>query len=182
MENNETNRTPILTIMHILFWIVFIGLCIKAGVILISFSFSIFLGAVVIEKMPEALSLSEFNKLGFFHYLNIGLALIVVSSLKAYIAFLGVKISMKINLKQPFNKTICRWIEKVSHIALIIGIVQVCATSYYNDLLSDGIASAKLSGYFGDGGEFLFLAGIIFIIAQVFKRGLEIQAENDLTI
>ncbi len=30
--------------------------------------------------------------------------------------------------------------------------------------------------------EFLFMAGIIFIIALIFKRGVEIQSENELTI
>lgn len=32
------------------------------------------------------------------------------------------------------------------------------------------------------GPEFIYFGGIIFIMAQVFKRGLEIQTENELTI
>lgn len=31
-------------------------------------------------------------------------------------------------------------------------------------------------------GEFIFLAGVIFIIAQIFKKGIELQSENELTI
>ena len=31
-------------------------------------------------------------------------------------------------------------------------------------------------------GEFIFMVGLVFIISQVFKRGVEIQAENDLTV
>ena len=30
--------------------------------------------------------------------------------------------------------------------------------------------------------DFIFLAGIIFIFAQIVKRGIELQSENDLTI
>jgi len=31
-------------------------------------------------------------------------------------------------------------------------------------------------------GEFIFLAGVVFVIAQVFKKGVEIQTENELTV
>jgi hypothetical protein len=31
-------------------------------------------------------------------------------------------------------------------------------------------------------GETLFLAGVVFVIAQIFKKGVEIQSENELTI
>jgi len=30
--------------------------------------------------------------------------------------------------------------------------------------------------------DFIFLAGVIFIFAQIIKRGIEIQSENNLTI
>jgi hypothetical protein len=32
------------------------------------------------------------------------------------------------------------------------------------------------------GDEYLFMAGMIYIISQVFKRGIEIQEENNLTV
>ncbi|MBN2635649.1 MAG: DUF2975 domain-containing protein [Prolixibacteraceae bacterium] len=31
-------------------------------------------------------------------------------------------------------------------------------------------------------GPFLFMAGLVFVISQIFKRGVEIQSENDLTV
>lgn len=180
MENRIS--TPILSIMNVLFWIVFIGLCIKTGIILISFLMSLFASTIVVQRMPQELNLSELSDLGMFNYLNIGLVLVISSGLKAYIAYLTVLISMSINLKQPFNAKICKWIERISHLALVIGIIQVCAKSYYARLVEEGFKLSKLSGYFSDGSQFLFLAGIIFIIAQIFKRGLELQSENELTI
>ena len=33
-----------------------------------------------------------------------------------------------------------------------------------------------------DADNFLFMAGLVFIITQVFKRGMEIQSENELTV
>ena len=31
-------------------------------------------------------------------------------------------------------------------------------------------------------GDFLFLAGIVYVFAQMFKPGVEIQSENELTV
>ena len=182
MKKEATANKQIIAIMNVLFWIVFIGLCIKTGTILFSFLVGLLGNIAVTEKLYLDLDLSELLNLGLFHYLNIGFVLVISSGLKAYMAYLAVKISMKLNVQQPFNSTICKWIAQISHLALMIGILQVCAQSYYEGLIKRGFALANLSTYFGDGSEFLFLAGIIFIIAQVFKRGLEIQSENELTI
>ena len=32
------------------------------------------------------------------------------------------------------------------------------------------------------GDEYLFMAGIVYIISQIFKRGIEIEEENQLTV
>ncbi len=165
-----------------LFWIAFVGLCIKTGTILFSFLIGLMGNQAVTESLYLELNLTELSKLGLFHYLNIGLTLVIVSGLKAYIAYLAVKISNKLNLKEPFSKTAYQLIAQISYFTLIIGILQVCALSYYEGLINEGFLLANLADYVNDGDEMIFSAGIIFIIAQVFKRGLEIQSENELTI
>lgn len=182
MKNENSMRSPVLPILNVLFWIVFIGLCFNTGTILFSFIVGLMGNSIPTEKLYLELNLSELYQLGLFHYLNIGLILVISSGLKAYMAYLAVKISMKFNLKQPFSPKICKWIENISYFALMVGILQACAEAYYKGLIKEGFVLNNLSGYFGDGEEFLFLAGIIFIIAKVFKRGLEIQSENELTI
>lgn len=183
MRKQETATSGrIITVMNVLFWIVFIGLCYKTGTILFSFIVGLLENSIPTEKLYLELNLSELYNLGLFHYLNIGLILIIVPALKTYMAYLAIKISMKINLKEPFSKAICKWVAQISYLALTIGILQICGQSYCKELLKRGFSLPNISGYFGYGGEFLFLAGIIFIIAQVFKRGLEIQSENELTI
>jgi hypothetical protein len=54
-------------------------------------------------------------------------------------------------------------------------------------MLSNGYTASlfKLTGeLFGTyiTGEFVFMAGLIFVISQIFRRGVEIQSENDLTV
>lgn len=177
------NKTQlILTIMNVLFWIAFIGLCVQTGTILFSFVVGLMGNQIATDRLYLEVNLTELYKLGLFHYLNIGLVLLISSGLKAYIAYLVIKISTKFNLQQPFNKTAYQLISQISYFILIIGILQACAQSYYKGLIKEGLTVPNLSHHFGNGGEFLFVAGIIFIIAQVFKRGLEIQSENELTI
>jgi hypothetical protein len=36
--------------------------------------------------------------------------------------------------------------------------------------------------HFGGADVWLFMGVTLFVIAQIFKRGIEIQAENDLTV
>ena len=31
-------------------------------------------------------------------------------------------------------------------------------------------------------GEFIFLAGMIYVLSELFKRGAEMQTENELTV
>ena len=31
-------------------------------------------------------------------------------------------------------------------------------------------------------GEFIFMAGVVFVISQIFKKGVEIQSEHELTV
>ena len=177
------NKTKlILSIMNVLFWIAFIGLCIQTGTILFSFLIGMMGNQAVTESLYLKLDLTALYKLGLFHYLNIGLILVIITGLKSYIAYFAIKISAKLNLEQPFNEAAYRLISKISYFILIIGILQVCAQSYYEGLMREGFVLNQLSSYFTDGDEMIFSAGVVFIIAQVFKRGLEIQSENELTI
>ncbi len=178
----QTKTQWIISTMNVIFWITFIGLCIKAGAVIFSFLISLSVNVAASKDLYLGLDLSALIELGNFHYITIALAIIVTSVLKAYIAYLAVNISMKLRLTQPFNFEISALIEKISYAALIAGIFQISAQAYFSALLETGAQLPAIQPQIGEGGEFLFLAGIIFIISQVFKRGLEIQAENDLTI
>ncbi len=178
----QTKTQVILSIMNVIFWITFIGLCIKAGAFIFSFIIGLLVNVAASRNLYLGLDLSSLIDLGDFHYINIALAIIVTSILKAYIAYLAVIISMKLRLAQPFNYEISALIAKISYVALIAGIFQISAQAYYSALVEIGGQLPAIQPQIGEGGEFLFLAGIIFIISQVFKRGLEIQAENELTI
>lgn len=97
---------------------------------------------------------------------------------KVYTSFLVVKVFGKINLADPFKLSTAKQIERISHFILATWLISVVAKSLKNGLVDEKIVIQ----FSTSSGEFLFLAGVIYIIAQIFKRGVEIKSENELTV
>lgn len=171
----KSNTKAIFTIMHVLFWIIFIGLCFESG----TFLFSMVLGFIF---KPENLYLKNFLKelkeANVIYYINVASLLALISGLKAYMAYLVILIFLKFNIADPFSKYTSKLISRISYIALVTGILAFIASGYCDWLNHRGLKAPEEWA----ASELLFLAGIIFIIAQVFKKGIELKSENDLTI
>lgn len=180
----KTNTKTMLKITKILSWIIFIGLCIQTGALLFSYFVSIFINSMGSQNLHPGLNLSELYNNSKTHYTILVLLMVLLSALKAYIFYFIVKIFLKINLANPFSNEIYSLIVKISYIALTIGILAVIGEKYCEWLISKAInlPVLNLEQYIGGKSEFLFMAAIIFVIAQIFKRGIEIQSENELTI
>lgn len=168
----------ILEILKVVAWILFIGLCIKTGAMLISFLVSLFVNPDGAKNLYLGLNLSELYAFSQWHYIVMGSLIVILSGLKAYLFYQVVKILSKINVKDPFSKYIADLILKMSGISLQIAITAIITGVYAGWLIEKQLHFT----YEGGEGEFLFLAGILFVIAQIFKRGIELQSENELTI
>ena len=174
----KTRTNTILGIMKVVSWIIFIGLCIKAGALLISGSVSLFINPEGASNVYLGLDLSQLYNSSKMYYMYVLSFLIAITALKAYIFYLVIKIFSKINFDHPFSDSMVSLIAKISHVALGIGVVALIAQNYSKWLLKSGFEVQRDWG----SSEFLFLAGIIFIIGLIFKRGVELQSENELTI
>lgn len=177
----KTNR--ILKLMKFLFWVIFIGLILRTSIELFNLFFSPFGNLENTKEVYLNLDLSEYSQLRTtIYYVSIKALVIAVLALKTYLAYLAIKIFVKINFKKPFNTTTAKLLTKISHVALVTGILALISNGYnmwinkidFISILTDPIEKSS--------GEFLFLAGILFIIAQIFKIGTNIQSENELTI
>jgi hypothetical protein len=49
-------------------------------------------------------------------------------------------------------------------------------------LAQKGFELNNLTSFMTDGKDFIFMAAVVYIIAVIFKRGVELQTENDLTV
>jgi hypothetical protein len=178
----KTSTKQILKVMNVLSWIIFIGLCIRTGAIIYSFFVSLFFDPVSAKDLYVGLNLSDIKEFDTMHYLTLVLLIIFLSTLKALLFYRVIKIFMKINFVQPFSTEVVQLITKISYIALTIGMLTIAAACYALWLSGKGVVLKTLLSYLGGGPEFLFLAAIVFVISLVFKRGIEIQSENELTV
>ena len=170
------NTKNILKIMHILTWIVFIGLCIKTGAILFNYLMSIN-SPEVAKNLFGGLNLYEFYNFSFREYTFIVSYKIALFATEAYIAFLVTQLLNNLNLDKPFNIDVQKLMQSISYSIFNLWILAILHNTHVRYI-------AKKQGFAFDlfSSDFIFLAGVVFIFAQIIKRGIEIQNENDLTI
>jgi hypothetical protein len=168
----------ILKTMNVIFWIIYIGLCIQTGTILYSFFVSLAINPVAAQNLNLGLNLSGLYNYSITYYSLIVMMLIVLTGLKAYIGYWVVKISMELKMEKPFSESIRRIIQNISLVSLWAGLLAIIAQTYSKMLIKIGIDIPINWAY----GEILFFAGVIYIIALIFRKGIELQSEIDLTI
>ncbi|WP_378179513.1 DUF2975 domain-containing protein [Aquimarina sp. SS2-1] len=168
----------VLNLMKIVSWIIFLGLCIKLGAILFSGIISLFINKEATQNLYLGLDLSSLYDFSVNYYASILSFLIAIAGMKAYLFYLVIKIFSKINFDKPFTNTISKLISSIGYISLYTGLLAYLAHNYSKWLLKKG-AEFRLDW---GSAEFLFMAGIVFVIVFIFKRGVEIQFENELTV
>lgn len=174
----STTNATILKIMNVIFWIVFIGLCIKTGAIIISFIVSYYVNADGAKNLYLGLNLYDLYVYDKVNYVFTVSLLVVLTALKAYIAYLVIKFFLKFNLSKPFGTELTNLFLQISYVSLGTGILAIIADSYSKWILKKGI----LIPIDWSGNEILFFAGVIYLLALVYNKGTELQTENDLTV
>lgn len=178
----KTTTKQVLTVMHIVTWIIFIGLCIQAGATLVSGVATLAFNPEGAKKFYMAIDLSGLYNHSVARYVGVVSLLVSLSALKACIFYYIIKIFLKINMVHPFSEEVGVLISKVSYTALAVGLIGIGTHRYSKWLVSRGVEMPSLGEYIGGSDEFLFLAAIVFVISQVFKRGIEMQSEQELTV
>lgn len=178
----KMSTVTILTVLRVIIWVTFIGICIKTGVLLFTVLMSLSLHPQFANDLYLGLDLSTLMDSSRWRYICLMSLIIFLSGLKAWFFFRITHLFNSFNLMEPFNEAMHSILMKISWTALEIGILALIAREYVRSLQKNGFELPSLHDFLGGGVEFLFMAGVIFIIAQVFRRGLEIQSENELTI
>ena len=168
--------TKLLKVMNFITWLVFIGLLIKAGTILSSYIISIG-NEQAAKNLFDGLDLSAYRNYSFAHYTFIVSYKVILFSIEAYIAFLVTKLLSGLNLEKPFNFNVQLLMRKISYSILYLWILAIIHNVHVQFLGKRYDFPMDLFS-----SDFIFLAGIIFIFAQIVKRGIEMQQENELTI
>ncbi|MFN3801046.1 DUF2975 domain-containing protein [Belliella pelovolcani] len=173
---------PGFMVITVVIWSIFIGLCIKAGGLIFNTTYSFF-NPLVAKNLYEGLDLYGLLKENYWHYLGAVSFMITIQVLKAFIFLFMIKIFLTINLNQPFSQSIVSLIKQISYVSLQVGIITIFSSQYFKWLAKRDFDVPPVSASYVSGAfEYLFMAALIYALAQVFKKGIEIQSENELTV
>ena len=167
--------------LYVVAWLIFVGLSIEAGGLLVNFFFSICRPEFV-QHLYQKLDLSEMysnSKLVFFSVYSF---ILIISILKAILFYVVIRLMHKMDLSKPFNTFVAKQILLMSYITLSIGLFSYIGRELIKNIEHYGFVTNNLSNFWVDSQAFILMGAVIYIIAVIFKKGIEIQTENELTI
>jgi len=167
--------------LKIITWIIFVGLCIEAGGLIVNFIFSLYNPGFV-KNLYQKLDLSEMYDQNRFIFFGMYSFILFIAILKAMMFYMLVMLVTKINLSKPFSKFASQKITQISYYTLSIGVISHIARQIANSLQHTGYVTDALNQFWEDSEAFILMAAVIYVIAIIFSRGVEIQNENDLTV
>jgi hypothetical protein len=167
--------------LTVIAWVIFVALCIEACALLVNFIYSLY-NPVVLKNLYQKLDLSEMYNRSTAAYYSIYTFILVIAFLKAGLFYDVIKLVSKLDLNRPFSSFVSKQISSISYTTFAIGLISLVARQTANNLSHKGFDVNRLNDFWVDSQAYILMAGVIYAIATIFKRGIEIQNENDSTI
>lgn len=162
-------------------WLIFAGYSVQTGALMFNFVYSLF-NPVATHNLHLGLDLSQLYSNSQLVYVFVFVLIIVISALKAFVFFIVLKLFKKLNLVKPFSENVSSIISKITYYAFAIGIISIISQQLIQRLIQKGFNVGVVERYWNDGGTYLMMSAILFVIALIFQKGIELQNENDLTV
>lgn len=162
-------------------WLIFIGLAIEAGGLIVNFIFSIF-NPEFVQNLYQKLDLNQMyndSKAAFFGIYSF---ILIVSILKAWLFYIVIRLMHKMDLSKPFSSFVSNQILKISYYTLSIGLLSFIGRQWVKNLMHRSFVPDDINQFWADSQAFILMGAVIYIIATIFKKGVDIQNENELTI
>jgi Protein of unknown function (DUF2975) len=162
-------------------WLIFAGLCVQTGALLFNYVYSLF-RPIATQNLHLGLNLSALYDQSKTIYSLLFFLIIAISALKAVVFYFVLKIFTKIKLVKPFTGVVSDLITTISYYAFAVGGLSYLAHEFAQKISGKGYDINMVERYWSDSGAYLMMAAILFVIALIFKKGIELQNENDLTV
>jgi hypothetical protein len=175
------NNNFVFIVLSIVAWIIFVGLSIEAGGLIVNFIFSIFKPEMV-HNLYQKMDLSELYNRSQWAFYSMYSFVLIISVLKAFMFYIVVRLTYKLDLAKPFSTFVSKQISIISYLTLSIGLLSYIAKETTKALQQNGFEMDKLDQFWVDSQAFIVMAAVIYIIAVIFKKGIEMQSENEFTI
>ncbi len=175
--STKTKTQTILVVMNVLAWLTFIGLMIEACGILVAYG----VGAAkpsIASKMYKASDWNNLREFDFWYYTAIITLKAAILIIEAFTAYMVIKVLSTIKITNPFTMDVAKRLEGIAYM-LILAWVAVLLYNGQVKWLSKQVAGLQEQLLSAD---FIIFAGLVYVISQIFKKGVEIQSENELTV
>lgn len=176
-QTHSTRTQKILRILGILAWAACFGLIVQGVSTFLSFIVSI-QEAKASSNLYRGLDLSALREFSMLHYNLTVIYLVLIAFMKAAIAWMLAKALDTVKAQSPFSEKMARVLERISLVLLCLAII-----SFVHNIHSTWLWKvSNLEIERGPLPEYLFMALLVYALSQVYKRGVEIQSENELTV
>ncbi len=177
---SKTNNF-IFIVLQIVAWIIFVGLSIEAGGLLVNFIFSIYKPEIV-SHLYQKLDLSEMYAQSKWVFFGMYSFILFIAILKAVLFYVVIVLVTKIDLAKPFSSFVAKQISQICYYTFSIGLISYIARQIAKYLEHHNYDISILNQFWVDSQAFILMAAVIYIIATIFKKGIDIQNENELTV
>ena len=167
--------------LKIVTWVIFVGLCIETGGLIVNFIFSLY-NPDFVQNLYQKLDLSEMYERNKWAFFSMYIFILNISTMKALLFYEVIKLVSKINLSKPFNRFVSKQISKISYYTLLIGLISFLARQSAKNLQHKGYSIDTLNQFWADSQAFILMAAVIYIISTIFSKGLENQEELEETV
>jgi len=173
----KISTVTVLQFLKFLAYLAMIGYSIEAGSVIVSAIVS-FYNPQAVKNLYNGLDFSHIKEYNILFYYMAIVFVSTIAIMKALVWYLAIKMLSAFNISNPFKPETGKLLLKISSALLLIWMIGLAGGIMTSVLVNAGVNF----GYNFKADEFLFMAGLMYVIAQVFKRGLEIQTENELTV
>ncbi len=171
--------------LQVIAWIIFIGVCIDAGGVLTNTIYSIFVNPSLAAHFWNNNNLSQVNSFNQSYFITLTTLMSIVAILKALLFYIIIKIfhDKKLNFSDPFKEAIGPYVSNIAYVALGIGLFSLWGADLSEWLLKQNLTISSVQKLKLGGADVWFLMGFTMLVfAKIFKKGIELQSENDLTV
>lgn len=167
--------------LYVVAWLIFVGLSIEAGGLLVNFVCTLYNPDFVqnLYQKLDLIAMYNESKLAFFGVYSF---ILLISILKAYLFYIVIRLMHTMDLAKPFDTFVAKQILQMSYFTLSIGLLSLIGKQLVDNLKHHGFVPDNLNEFWADSQAFILMGAVIYIIATIFKKGVAIQNENDLTV
>lgn len=177
----STKNNFVFKALHVIAWIIFVGLSIEAGALILNFMFSLFKPEFV-QNLYQKLDLTDMYAVNPWIFYGMYSFILFIAIMKAYLFYQVIMLVNKLDLTKPFSTYAADQITNISYNIFSIGLISYIARQTAKNLPHYGFNTDTINHFWADSEAYILMAAVVYVIATIFSRGVEIQNENDLTV